>query len=315
MSNPESNEGTGPDPAAAGAGPSLDDLDSLLASAADLATELAREVGSSGPAVAVAETEAESLSDTGDALSVLDEQLSQVNELTGRAVEEVGAVESASGDTQVLSALQASAASAATEPPALSAADRALLADMDDLTATASSAGAVDPFGAPPSRGGGPVTPLASHASPPAAQPAETPKQPDTPGTVVQASKPDPALSGEPVAPGARGGKVFGLLLAPFRLPARITVAALEAFDSAFTWVPQRMKLLAGWAGISTSVIASAAWVYVLATKPPPIHRADPPPAVEPQEAAVKSEGGESQGAEPAHAKEAAPSKPASSSH
>lgn len=293
----------------------MDDLDSLLASAADLATELAQEVGSSAPTVAVAELEAESLSETGDALSALDEQLSQVNELTERAVDEVGALEAASGDTEVLSALQASAASASTEPPALSAADRALLADMDDLTTAASSSGAMDPFGAPPSRGGGPVTPLASHASPPPAHPAGTSKQPDTPAAVAETLKSDPAPSAEAATSGADGGKLRALLLAPFRLLARIAVSALEAFDSGFTWMPQRMKGLAGWAGISTSVIASAAWVYVLATKPPPIHRAEPPPPVEPQVAEGKSEGGEAHGAKPAHAKEAAPSKPASSSH
>lgn len=176
--------------------PSLDDLDSLLSAAADLAKELSTDLGgqvepaSDASAVDAASVDAESpepadasgaepvagASTTGDfvrpdseersppndeepadAVAHLDAQLMGVQELTARAAADIGTVEGVSGDPQILAALS-SKSDAPVEPPALTKGDHAFLADLDDLT-SAGDLSNLDPFGAPPPRGAGALKP------------------------------------------------------------------------------------------------------------------------------------------------------------
>lgn len=281
---PEPDPSSPPSPENPGATPSLKDIDALLASASDLAQELAGELGP-------AETLARSVDDlaplpaaSASAVAELDAGLAELDKLVVSATVEVGDVESASGDTQILEAL----ASPSTAPPAEHESPAAPPppppATFDDDDLTVSKTGEVlDPFGAPPPRGGG-----SNRKTPPSPSKPKTqiPSKPESPpshdGDLVAvtdsvAATPDtslekagdsaieadakPAVKASPLAAPARAARAL------LRSAGRGIAALLELLDLPFRRVPVTIKVIAGWVAVATFLAATGVVLWTLLSR------------------------------------------------
>ncbi|GIK17402.1 MAG: hypothetical protein BroJett003_23660 [Planctomycetota bacterium] len=266
------------------AAPSLKDIDALLASASDLAQELAGELGPAESLARSVEDLAPLPAASASAVAELDAGLAELDKLVVSATTEVGDVESASGDTQILEAL----ASPSTAPPAEQESPPAPPppppATFDDDDLTVSKTGEVlDPFGAPPPRGGASnrkTPPSPSKPKTPAPSKPESPPShdgdlvavtdsvaatPDTPsenaGNSAIEADAKPAVKAPPLAAPARAARAL------LRSAGRGIAALLELLDLPFRRVPVTIKVIAGWVAVATFLAATGVVLWTLLSR------------------------------------------------
>lgn len=256
----------------------------MLASASDLAQELAGELG---PAEALAKS-VEDLAPlpaaSASAVAELDAGLAELDKLVVSATAEVGDVESASGDTQILEALASpsTAPPVEQESPVVPPPPPPATFGLDDLTVSQEGE-ALDPFGAPPQRGGGssrkPPPPTAKPKTPEPSKP-ETPRSdggdlvrvsdsvaatPDTPsedaGESATEADARPAVKASPLAAPARAARAL------LKGAGRGIAGVLELLDLPFRKVPVTIKVIAGWVAVATFLAATGVVLWTLLSR------------------------------------------------